>query len=269
MFKKFIIQFLIFLAIVGLVWFGFSKLNFKKATRIDQRIEQLEEKLGDVFLNIFKQQHQEIKDPEVHNYLESVLDDLFKKNQFEYESIDIYLLRSSTVNAFALPGRNIILLSGLIEFTESPEELIGVIAHEIAHVEADHVMRKLSREVGIAVLFAAVSGNYNMELLREVAKLLASNTYSRSLENEADLLAIEYMANAGYDPQGLADLFYRFAEKYDILPRELQWISTHPASLERAELLEEIIKEKGTIALKELDLEEWKQFKNRLEGKQE
>jgi len=267
MFKKFLIQLFIFLAIVGLLWFGFSKLNFKKATRIDQRIEQLEEKLGEVFLNFFKQQHQEIKDPEIHNYLESVLDDLFKKNQIERKSIDIYLLKSSTVNAFALPGRNIILLSGLVDFTEKPEELIGVIAHEIAHVESDHVMRKLSREVGIAVLFAAVSGNYNMELLRELAKLIASNTYSRSLENEADLLAIEYMVNAGYNPQGLADLFYRFSEEFDILPPELQWISTHPASLERAELLEGIIEEKGTIAIKELDPEEWNQFKKRLETK--
>jgi beta-barrel assembly-enhancing protease len=267
MLKKFLIQLFIFLAIVALIWFGLSRLNFKKATRIDQRIEQLEEKLGDVFLNIFKQQHLEIKDQEIHDYIESILEDLFEKNQIERKSIDIYLLKSSTVNAFALPGRNIILLSGLVDFTETPEELIGVIAHEIAHVESDHVMRKLSREVGIAVLFAAVSGNYNMELLREVAKMLASNTYSRSLENEADLLAFEYLVNAGYNPQGLADLFHRFSEEFDILPRELQWISTHPASMERAELLEEIIEEKGTIAYKEFDMEEWKQFKNSLEDK--
>jgi beta-barrel assembly-enhancing protease len=268
MFKKFLIQLFIFLAIVALIWFGLSRLNFKKATRIDQRIEQLEEKLGDVFLNIFKQQHQEIYDPEIHDYLEYLLKDLFKSNDIDPGSIDIYLLRSSTVNAFALPGRNIILLSGLVDFTETPEEFIGVVAHEIAHVESDHVMRKLSREVGIAVLFAAVSGNYNMELLREVAKLIASNTYSRSLEIEADLLAVEYMINAGYNPRGLADLFHRFAEELDILPRELQWISTHPASVERAEMLEGIIEEMDTVSFKEPDMEKWNQFKNRLKGKQ-
>ncbi len=265
MFKKFLIHFFIFLAIVALIWFGLSRLNFKKATRIDHRIEQLEEKLGDIFLKIFKQQHQEIKDPEIHEYLESVLEDLFSKNQIDRTSIDIYVLRSSMVNAFALPGRNILLLSGLVEFTETPEELIGVIAHEIAHVESDHVMRKLSREVGIAVLFTAVTGNYNMELLREVAKLIASNTYSRTLENEADLLAIEYMINAGYNPRGLVDLFNRFADKFDILPSELQWISTHPASVDRAERLEEIIEEMGTVSFKKPDMEKWNQFKNKLE----
>ncbi|MBW6478032.1 MAG: M48 family metallopeptidase [Bacteroidales bacterium] len=153
-----------------------------------------------------------------------------------------------------------------VGFTETPEEFIGVIAHEIAHVESDHVMRKLSREVGTAALFAAVSGNYNMELLREVAKMLASNTYSRSLESEADLLAFEYLVNAGYNPQSLADLFHRFSEELDVLPRELQWISTHPASLERAEFLEGVIEEKTAIAFKEFDMEEWKQFKNRLES---
>ena len=269
MFRKFLIQLFIFIAMAGLLWLGLSRINLKKVTRIEQGIETLEEKLGDVFLNIFRQQYIELKDDGVNDYLDDVLNDLFSRNNIDPYSVDIYLMQSKTVNAFAMPGRKIIVLTGLVEFTETPEELIGVIAHEIAHVESDHVMRKLSREVGIAVLFSAVSGNYNMELLREVAKLIATNTYSRALEKEADLLAIEYMANAGYNPQGLADLFNRFSEEYDILPRELQWISTHPASLERAELLEGIIEEKGTTAFKELDLEEWKQFRNRLEAIQE
>lgn len=266
MFKKFLLQFFLFLLIAGLLWLGIRQINLYKAARIDERIEKLEERLGDLFLNIFAQQHRQITEPEVHEYLEYLTSEIFQKNNIDRESIDIYLLRSKTVNAFALPGRNIILLSGLIDYTETPEQLIGVIAHEIAHLEADHVMKKLSREVGIAVLLAAVSGNYNMELLREVAKMIASNSYSRAIETEADLMAMEYMINAGINPRGLIDLFKRFGEDFDILPSELQWLGTHPASEDRANQLKKKLEELAHTDFKVFDAEEWEQFKERLEN---
>lgn len=264
MFRKFLIQFFVFIALAGLLWLGLSRINLKKITRVDQGIETLEEKLGDIFLNIFRQQHTEVKDGKVNDYLDDILDDLFSRNNIDPYSIDIYLMQSKTVNAFALPGRRIIILTGLIDFTETPEELTGIIAHEIAHVEAGHVMNKLSREIGISVLFAAVSGNYNMELLREVAKMIASNSYSRTIEREADQLAFEYLVNAKTDPSGLADVFQRFADELDVLPQELQWISTHPASLERAENLKKLIEQHYINSFREYDVEEWNTFKNSL-----
>ncbi|MFN2395940.1 MAG: M48 family metallopeptidase [Bacteroidales bacterium] len=264
MFRKFLIQLFVFIALAGLLWLGFSKINLKKATGIDQRIETLEEKLGDIFLNIFSQQYTEVKDDKVNDYLDEILDDLFNSNNIDPYSIDIYLMQSNTVNAFALPGHSIIILTGLVDFTETPEELTGVIAHEIAHVESGHVMKKLSREIGISVLFASVSGNYNMELLREVAQMIASNSYSRTIEREADQLAFEYLVNANINPRGLADIFQRFADEFDLLPEELQWISTHPASLERAKSLIKLTEQHYRDSYREYDSKEWNEFKDSL-----
>ncbi|MFN3555571.1 MAG: M48 family metallopeptidase [Bacteroidales bacterium] len=264
--KKLIFQLAVMLLIMAAIWAFFTQIDFVKILRPQQKLEQGEKKLGELLLNVYKMQSERIDDPLNDAYLNSILEPLFDANDIDPQSISIYILRSDAVNAFALPGRNVVLLSGLIDFVDGPEELIAIIAHEIAHLEADHVMRKLRREIGITALLSLVSGNYNLDLMREIASLIATNSYSRVLENEADKLALDYMYAAEIDPMALVKVFMLFAESFGSVPQQLQWISTHPQSVDRADRLEMLLAAKPSKSYRTFDRQEWKQFKTRLQA---
>ncbi len=74
---------------------------------------------------------------------------LYKVNDIDRDKIKVHLLFKDEVNAFALPDGHLVIFSGLILESENPEELSGVLAHELAHIELNHVMTKLMREVGL------------------------------------------------------------------------------------------------------------------------
>lgn len=116
---------------------------------------------------------------------------------------------ASFPNAFALPGGHVLITDELIAIMETPEELAGVIAHEIAHVERRHVMAAIIRQFGIAIAVdAVVSGGSGAgrELIMAGVDLTTFG-HTRAAEEEADALAVDYLAEAGVDPEGLAVFF--------------------------------------------------------------
>lgn len=159
----------------------------------------------------------------------------------------VTVLDSAQVNALALPGGYLYVTRGLLALARDEAELAGVIAHEIAHLNARHVAQRQTAAVGTSVLGALVGsvlGRNAVEgiVSRGTAGLLAS--YSRGQESEADRLAVKYLARAGYDPFAVRDFLRsinRFAEfqarlageEYD--PADVGWLSSHPAPDERVE----------------------------------
>lgn len=153
------------------------------------------------------------------------------------DEIWISIVDAPFPNAFALPDDSIIVTDDLIQLAEQPDELTGVIAHEIAHIERNHVMTNVIRQMGAGIFFDVVFGGAGAGQAIAVASVnLAGLRYSRGDEAEADSRGLDYLQAAGIDSGGLASLFDRFQEVEQDeggghIPTLL---SSHPATPERA-----------------------------------
>ena len=136
------------------------------------------------------------------------------------------------VNAVTLPGGHVLLFNGIIQKAKSPDELAGVLAHEVGHVRERHVMTALLRQFGLSILLSGANTN-----MGNTAFGLTSMSYSRKAEAQADKDARAMLARADIAPNGTADFFERL-EKEDggdgDRPAIAGWLASHPASSERA-----------------------------------
>jgi Zn-dependent protease with chaperone function len=149
------------------------------------------------------------------------------------EPVTVTVVDLPIVNAVALPGNQIVLFRQLIAEAQSPEEVAGVLAHEIGHLAARHPMRNLVRQFGLNMIIMALSGNSSWD---NVAQALIGSAYSREFEAEADARALEALAGAGIGGQGWIDFFNRHAGASGKLDRATAYLSSHPPSAERRDL---------------------------------
>lgn len=132
------------------------------------------------------------------------------------------------VNAVALPGGTIIVFRGLLQEAKSPDELAGVIGHEIGHVRNRDVMQSLLRQAGLSLLLGGVGGDAG-----SYTNTLISASYSRDAEAEADKYSIRLMQKAGVSPEDTAGFFARLAAeeaKLGKVKAALGYLSSHPLS---------------------------------------
>lgn len=139
-------------------------------------------------------------------------------------------------NAFALPDNSIVVTDELIALAGSPDELAGVIAHEIGHIEHRHVMTNVIRNIGAGIFFDVVFGGGGAGQAIAVASVnLAALRYGRADESEADESGLNYLEAANIDPAALARFFDRIAEVEEeegaTIPTLL---ASHPATAARA-----------------------------------
>ncbi|MCM2394778.1 M48 family metallopeptidase [Rhizobium sp. S95] len=148
-------------------------------------------------------------------------------------------------NAFALPDGTLVITDELIDLAAGDSEMIlGVLAHEIGHVEKTHSLRQLYRAAGMAglvMLIAGDIGSVGEDILTNGAALI-SLSYSRSAESEADHVSVELMAKAGHDPAAIGR-FFELIEKKLGDSGETSILSTHPGTPERRRQIDEWAKE--------------------------
>lgn len=144
-------------------------------------------------------------------------------------------------NAFALPDGTLVITDELIEMAEGDTEmLLGVLAHEIGHVDHDHSLRQLYRAAGTAALIMLIAGDIGSageDILTNGAALL-SLSYSRDAESEADRASVELMTKAGYDPTAVGR-FFAVLEKKLGDKGETSMFSTHPGTPERRKAIDD------------------------------
>jgi predicted Zn-dependent protease len=155
-------------------------------------------------------------------------------------ALQVHVLPSGTVNAFATPGGHIVVLQGLLRAVASPEELAGVLAHEIAHVAQRHPMQNVIRNAGTALLVQAVTGDASSldAIAARFGQTLLLNAYSREDELAADRIGVELLNRADIRGDALAAFLRRLSAAQPGAEGAPPWLSTHPATAERIALIE-------------------------------
>lgn len=138
-------------------------------------------------------------------------------------------------NAFALPDGTLVVTDELVELAgDDTEMIVGVLAHEIGHVELEHSLRQIYRAAGVAGLIMMIGGDISSgaeDVLVQGAGLL-SLSYSRGAESAADRHSVELMQKAGRDPTAIARFFDLLEDKLDD-HGDTSILSTHPGTPER------------------------------------
>jgi len=150
----------------------------------------------------------------------------------------VTVVHSPVVNAFALPGGPIVVFTGLIKEASSPEEVAGVLGHEINHVLQRHGMERIVKTLGIVAVAAIVLGDQQglIGLAKELGVQMITLKFNREQETEADLTGLRLLHKAKVDPAGMIAFFERLA-KSEKEQQRIELLSTHPMSTARAERL--------------------------------
>src|SRR5436190_846640 len=159
--------------------------------------------------------------------------------------IRVTIVDDPAVNAFAAPGGRIVVLRGLLERTRTPEELAGVLAHEIQHVYHRHSTQLIVQHMSAGLLVAAVAGDVStlMAYGLEAARVLGTLRYSRQYETEADVAGLRMLVAARIDPRALISFLQLMAPAETGAPTALDYFGSHPAIVERIATLERLAAE--------------------------
>ena len=161
-------------------------------------------------------------------------------------ALRLVVVRADLVNAFALPGGYVVLTHGLIRAAESPEEVAGVLAHEVGHVAHDHVTEAIYRTTAVSMLVSLLVGDVTFGVAGAVTELAINGRHSREAERAADRYAVELLNASGIDGGGLARFFERIAERAGGEDHPVfRILSTHPPTGERAEEVRAIARADG------------------------
>ncbi len=177
------------------------------------------------------------------------------------------VIEDKTLNAFALPGGYVYVHTGLLRELDSQAQLAGVLGHEISHIVARHSVKQLQEGLGLQILSALVFGGSSQATQTAVSLGLALvlRGYSRSAEEEADSYGTIYMARAGYNPEGMAQVMDKLAKLSG--SGEGFWenlASDHPPAAKRAAAVRAEIKAKGLDAGLPFDPEPYSTVKSRV-----
>jgi len=157
------------------------------------------------------------------------------------------VLNSDEVNAYAGPAGYILVTRGAIMRMQDESELAGVLAHEIAHVCEKHGLNMMKASLRKEAALQAINTNDKVAQFNvatdTLAKALVEGQYSRDQESRADLLAVDYVTAAGYDPNGYHRYLQRMAAAQS---SNAKVMSSHPGMADRANRVAAKIKEKGS-----------------------
>ncbi len=196
-----------------------------------------------------------LRDTETERLLKSYEDPLAKVDNLDPGAIKVYIVDDPSPNAFVAEGQNVFVFTGMIMYVKSPNELIGVMAHETGHIKAGHLTRDseamskasipmiLSMIAGLAAM-AAGAGEAGMAVLMAGQQVAQAqfNSFSRVQEATADQIALKELDATHQSGEGMLDVFRRFAAEdamsaYHIDPYAVD----HPMDQDRVANLENLV----------------------------
>lgn len=165
--------------------------------------------------------------------------------------IDARVIDHEMINAFAAPGGQVVILRGLLDAAESPDEVAGVLAHELGHVESRDPLREAIRSAGSAGILSLVLGDATGGTITAImAEQMLSSAYTRTAEEKADSFGLDLLAAAKISPKGFEVFFDRIADMGGELP---EVFSSHPATQSRKDKAAAAAIYDATAALSDAD----------------
>jgi predicted Zn-dependent protease len=214
-----------------------------------------EKELGKKILELFRDRLPLIEDGELIAYVQSVGERIARQIGITPYQFQFFVVNEGVPNAFAIPGGYIFIYRGLIELMQSEGELASILAHELAHIQARHVHRRLeeSKLINIASLAGVVAGvllgmsggsGAKASQAISMGAMAGARTYelqfSRENEREADQIGLKYLTAAGYPPRDMVSIMERLnQDKWRASSKLPSYLSTHPALGERVLYLQE------------------------------
>jgi predicted Zn-dependent protease len=211
-----------------------------------------EEKLSRAILRYIYQRFEIIDDPVIVEYVNKVGNRIVAGLEDSLFNYKFHVINVDTYNAFAIPAGYIFINSGLLAVMDSEEELAGILAHEIAHVNARHISQRIerSRKIGWAtmagmaagVLIGAAGGGEAAQAVTkgsQAAGIAAELSYTRDNEIQADQLGLIYLTDAGYGGEGLLKILKKMRSKQWFDTEQVPtYMRTHPAIEDRITYLD-------------------------------
>ena len=198
---------------------------------------EMEEKLGESAFAQITIDRRLIQDPEIQAQLKELVAPLVEVLPEDRFLFKFHIVEDSSLNAFAMPGGFVVLHSGLLLKSDRAEEVLGVLAHEIAHVTRQHTLRNIIESASLYLIVQTFFGDLSglAAVLADSGAFILQQKFSRTFEEEADKEGLRYLVQARIDPTGFIDFFHKIKEEQDrtILGKatsNLTWLSTHPAT---------------------------------------
>ena len=204
--------------------------------------------LGKQMAQEVERQAKLIDDPVVAEYVNRLGQNLVRNSDAKVP-FTIKVVDSDEVNAFALPGGFFFVNSGLVLKADNEAELAGVMAHEIAHVAARHGTRQATRGelanyATLPLIFMGGWSGYAIQGAASAVIPMGFLKFSRQFESEADMLGLQYLYHAGYDPTAFVDFFEKIESMEKTRPGTMAKVfATHPMTQDRIAAAQENIQE--------------------------
>lgn len=227
----------------GFLWFGIPAAAGIIADFYprDQEI-RLGQTARDQIISLFALQHDDDLPPvcprnrDAERALAGIMRQLSAHGGLEYD-YDVTIVRSNMANAFALPGGQIVVLSGLLKITSSPEALAGILAHEIGHNEMQHGLKKMFSGIALGQIIRLFGGGIEAPI-----DYLLQHGYSREMEHAADLYALDLLKKAKIESGDTATLLRSLSRKtaiHQLFGKMPEILQSHPGIEGRIALFRE------------------------------
>ena len=217
---------------------GILELKDKLLTAAANAIPwEFENAMGNQLLPSILPPEAEINDAVLVKQLEDLIAPLSSK--IDQPKIKIHISKDPALNAFAIPGGHLVFNRGMLLAVETPEEILGVASHEIAHAVERHTMRSMIQGLGIYALITIFLGDVSGlgVILIDQGRALLQNGFSRSQERAADAVGVHLLLEAKIDPVGMIAFFERLQAEGKSRGKEssaiAQFMSTHPLTADR------------------------------------
>lgn len=208
--------------------------------------DQEEQALGRAILQDIYTDPRYLDDPEIETYLSQLGYKLVSVSTRNQRDFTFFVVNDPNINAFALPGGNIGVHTGLLLAAQTESELASVIGHEIAHVTQDHIARMVASQtqsywptmaaLAVAILASRANANVASAAIASTQALSIQNqlNYTRDFEREADRLGYDMLTRAEFDPRGMSGFFNRLQRASRFYDSSAPaYLRTHPLTTER------------------------------------
>ena len=223
-----------------------------------------------------------IRDTEIENMLYEWMNPLLEVNDMPKDSVKIIIVQSPDINAFVAGGKNIFIYTGLLEKSENPEEVIGVLAHELGHIVGGHLIRSrqaieqasyemiLGTLLGIGAAIVTGDGGAAAVLSAGASEMAKRKflSFSRVQESSADQSAIKTLKESNIPVSGLKSFMEKLKHE-DLLPEDKQseYSRTHPLTGNRVEAISAAIAQEKEGHSKKSISKEWHDQHARMKSK--